>query len=89
MKSDTKQTFSVAQIAERWGTCFNTPLAHIKSGELPAFDISTNRAGRSRYVIRREDLEAFEEGRTVAPPSPKQNRRQEKTQRVPVEEFIR
>lgn len=63
----TKETFTLADIAERWCCCHSTVLAHVRSGRLPAIDISTNPSKRSRYVVRANDLEEFEHRRTVAP----------------------
>ncbi len=71
----TKPTFTLGQIAEHWGCSHGTVLSHVYSGELVAIDISTNPAGRSRYIVRAEDLEEFERRRTTLPVQAKAKRR--------------
>ncbi len=52
------------------------PLIVIRSGELPAINIATDRDGkRPRYLIDQRDIEAFENSRAVVPPAPRQKRR--------------
>lgn len=81
-----KQSWMLQQLADRWGCCHSSVLTLVNKGELRALDISTNPSKRSRYIVLHEDLEAFEEARTVAPPerpAPKRRR-----VRVPAGETI-
>jgi len=48
-------------------------LAWIRSGRLPAIDVSDGR--RPRYRIRRADLDDFLQRRAVAPPIPTRRKR--------------
>lgn len=64
----SKHAFTLAEVASRWSCSHSTVLSLVRSGELTAIDISTNPAGRSRYIIRADDLDAFECRRTVAAP---------------------
>lgn len=68
-KTESKEMFTLADIADRWGCSHSTVLAHVASGALRAVDISTNPSARSRYIVRREVLEAFEEARETSPPA--------------------
>jgi len=71
-------TFTVANIAERWNCSHSSVLTLIDLGLLPAIDISTNPATRSRYVVSAEALEAFEAKRTTRPPEPATARRKKR-----------
>ena len=82
-------SFRLADIATRWGCSHSSVLSLVRSGELAAIDISTNPAGRSRYIVPVESLEAFELRRTVAPPSPNTKRRAAVRGRNDVIEFIK
>lgn len=72
---ETKQSYTLADVAQRWGCSHSSVLALVYSGDLAAIDISTNPAGRSRYIVPADALEAFEARRTVTPPSPTPKRR--------------
>lgn len=51
-------------------------LALIRSGEIPAADVSTRPGtGKARWRIRRQDLDAWLEGKRPAPPAAKITRR--------------
>lgn len=56
--------------------------AWIRSGELIAVDVSERRAGRPRWRIRRDDLDAFLGRRQSQPPSPKPIRRRRRPDHV-------
>ena len=75
IKSNSPQSYSLADIATRWRCSHSTVLAHVRAGELHAIDISTNPAGRSRYVVSEESLAEFESRRTVKPPAAPAKRR--------------
>jgi len=83
----SKKSFTLAEVATRWSCSHSTALAHVRSGELHAIDISTKPEGRSHYIVPAESLEAFESRRTVAAPSPPAKRRA-KIKRRDVIEFI-
>ena len=70
-----KSAYSLADVAARWGCCHSHVLSLVRSGELAAIDISTNPAGRARYIVTDDALDAFEQRRTVAPPAPAPKRR--------------
>lgn len=75
--AETKQTWTLAEIADRWGCSHSTVLSHVYSGDLRGIDISTNPARRSRYIVPADALEAFEEARETPPPktpAPKRKR---------------
>ena len=64
------------QLGKMWGVSPDKILAFIRSGELRAIDVSSNRGSpRPRYLIDRADIEAFETARTVVPPAPRARRR--------------
>ena len=67
--------YTLADVAARWNCSHSSVLALVYSGDLAAIDISTNPAGRSRYIVPSDSLEDFENRRTVAPPAPKSKRR--------------
>ena len=85
--ANDRQTYSLAEVAERWGCSHSSVLALVYSGDLSAIDISTNPAGRSRYIVPADALHEFEQRRTVAPPSAPPKRRV-KVHRGDVIEFI-
>lgn len=63
-------------LARRWGVSPSKILAWIRSGELPAINAATNRAGRPRYLIDIADLVIFENRRSAAPtPTPRRRRK--------------
>lgn len=84
-----KQTYSLAEIAERWGCSHGTVLSHVRSGSLRAIDISTRPSGRSRYIVRTEDLEEFEQRRVVSTAPVSTKRKRVKIRRSDVIEFIK
>ena len=67
------------QYAARLGVAEEKVIAWIKSGELRAFDASTTRGGRPRYLIDESDIEAFEMARQVTPPTPTTRRKKPAT----------
>jgi len=60
-----KDFYTLQEIAERWGCSHSTVLTHVYDGTLRAVDISTNPGRRSRYIVAREAVEAFEESRVM------------------------
>lgn len=85
----TPQTYALAEIAARWNCSHSTVLALVRSGQLPAIDISTAPTRRSHYIVRGEDLQAFEALRTVRPvTAPAARRRRTKVRPSEVIEFI-
>ena len=74
--ADLRQKMSPPKLAKQWGVSPDKIIAFIKSGELPAIDVSTNRGSpRPRFLIDIADVEAFEMSRAVIPPAPKTKRR--------------
>lgn len=64
------------QIAKEWGIRVATVLAWIRSGELPAIDVSAKPGvSKPRFLVDRAELEAFERRRSVRPPQQKRRRR--------------
>ena len=63
------------QLAKRYGVDPTKILHWIKTGELRAINLATDRNGRPRYRIAPADLAAFEVSRAVQPPAPRLRRR--------------
>lgn len=61
---------SVPHLAKEWGVSTSKINAFIKAGELRAINVATRRDQRPRYLIDREDIEAFERSRQVQPTDP-------------------
>ena len=70
-----KPSYTLAQVAERWGISLSSVLMLVYSGDLPAIDVATKPAKRSRYIVLAEDLAEFELKRRSPPPEPKPERR--------------
>jgi hypothetical protein len=62
------------QLAAEYGIDVKKVLAWIKTGELPAINVATDRNGRPRYAIDVADIAIFEASRS-ATPQPKITRR--------------
>ena len=62
-----KKTLSVPAAACELSVSPGKIKGWIKSGELVALNLASNRYGRPRYAIRRGDLEEFLRGRRVVP----------------------
>ena len=58
---------SVPYLAKEWGVSTAKITAFIKTGELRAMNVATSREQRPRYLIDRDDIEAFELARQVVP----------------------
>ncbi|MHB9077031.1 MAG: hypothetical protein ACYC3X_06000 [Pirellulaceae bacterium] len=84
----TKQTYTLAEIAARWGCCHSSVLMLVYSGDLRAIDISTNPKGKSRYIVPAEALEAFEAARATPPPEKPLKRKRVKVRSGEVIEFF-
>ncbi len=74
MSNHTRKKVTVPRYAEECGVSPDKILAFIRSGELRAINFATKRGGRPRYLIDRDDIEAFEASRAVIP-APKATRR--------------
>ncbi len=71
-------TFTVAEIAERFGVSPETVAGWIRAGELKAVNVSRSRTSKKpRWRITAEGLAAFETSRsaTPEPPAPKRARK--------------
>jgi hypothetical protein len=62
-------------LAKRYGCDVKKIRTWIESGELRAFDASTKRDKKPRYLIDETDVQVFELSRQVQPPPPRVNRR--------------
>ncbi|WP_144996389.1 MerR family transcriptional regulator [Polystyrenella longa] len=70
-----REVMTPPQLAQRWGVKPFKVLGWIRSGELPAMDISTNRGvGRPRFKVLMTDVLAFEQRRKVQTPIKPQRR---------------
>lgn len=79
--------FSPSDIARSRGINVSKPLGWIKSGELKAVNVATNRNGRlPRWRIAPADLEAFDAAR-AAVPRPAPTRRKQRARGHVVEFF--
>ena len=63
------------QLAAQWGIDVAKILTWIRSGELRAINVATDRNGRARYAIDVADIAIFEASRAVQPPAPRIRRR--------------
>ncbi len=65
-----RSTLTPPKLARYWAVSADKVLALIKSGELEAFNVATNRFGRPRYRISQDAIAAFEKRRAAnqAPP---------------------
>jgi hypothetical protein len=88
MPTSTKEHYTLAEIAERWGVSHGTVLTHVYTGDLRALDISTSPKGRSRFIVRTEDLLAFEAARETPPAEPPPKRKRVKVRQGEVIEFF-
>ena len=70
-----KTKLTPPELAKSWGIDVAKVLHWIKAGELRAINAATDRNGRSRYLIDVIDVQVFEAGRTVQPPTPRIRRR--------------
>lgn len=69
-------TFTVRDLCDRYSVTCNTILAWIRSGELRAVNVGRRiGAGKPRWRITQEALEAFELLRTPSPALPRTRRR--------------
>lgn len=62
-------------VAERLDVRVHSVLTWIRSGELPASDVSTTRGGRPSWRIAESDLQTFLESRSQTHPTKQQHRR--------------
>jgi len=69
-------TLSVRDLCERYGVSAHTVLSWIRSGELRAVNVGRRPGARKpRWRISAQALEAFEQLRTPAPPTPRARRK--------------
>lgn len=61
----TKKTYSLSEIAKRWGCSDSVVLTLVYRGDLRAIDISTNQKRQSRYIVAEEEVLRFEASRTT------------------------
>ena len=71
-------TFTVKQVAERYGVGGHTVLGWIRSGQLRAINVGRSPgAKKPRWRVTQEALETFELIRTHSPPPPRTRRRRQ------------
>ena len=70
-----KTKLSPPELAKQWGIDPAKIVHWIKTGELHAINIATDRTGRPRYAIDVADVQVFEAARAVQPPAPRIRRR--------------
>jgi excisionase family DNA binding protein len=76
-------TFTIAQVAEKYGVNASTVLSWIKSGDLPAINVGRSIAKKKpRWRVTASALEQFEQLRTATPPPPPAPRRTRKKPNV-------
>ena len=63
------------EMARQWGIGVDKVLAWIRSGELRAINVASQREGRPRYLIDLADIAVFEAARSVAASTPVARRR--------------
>jgi excisionase family DNA binding protein len=69
-------TYSVHDLAERYGVGEHTILAWIKQGELRAINVGRNLDSKKpRWRVTQQALEAFEQSRAASLPLPRTRRR--------------
>jgi len=73
--SDLAPLRTVKQVAELLRIRQHGVLTLIRSGELPAADVSLHAGGKPRWRISADDLEAFVARRTRRPEPPRRRRR--------------
>ena len=73
-----QMTYGVKDVTKRFGVGEHTVLAWIRSGELPAINVSRRLGGKPRWRITVESLQAFETLRSATPVKPHTRRRREK-----------
>ena len=81
------RTLTVKEAAGRFGVTQHTVLSWIRSGELPAIDVSRKRGGRPSWRITPDALARFERART-AMPAPEPIRKQRKCAAVKDPGFV-
>jgi excisionase family DNA binding protein len=59
----SEEWLSPQQIADELGMHINTIYRIIQSGQLPVYDLTVGRKGKTYYRIKRSDLEGWLEGR--------------------------
>jgi excisionase family DNA binding protein len=77
-------SFSVRQVAERYGVSVHTVLAWItKTGELRAVNVGRSPAGKKpRWRVTEQALAAFEARRTPTPTAPRARRQRRATRDI-------
>jgi len=67
---------TVAEVAKRYRVSPDKVRGWLRRGELAAINTSSKPGGKPRFVVTREALERFEQGRSAAdPPKPQRRRR--------------
>lgn len=79
-------TYSPGQLATNLGITVDKVLNWIRTGQIDAIDVSTDRQGRPRYRIDAEAIAKFKAARSPAPP-PKSKRRKKKSLEGVIEFF--
>ena len=77
-----RQRFHRGQLAKNLGITVDKVLGWIRSGQIDAIDVSTDRQGRPRYRIDADAIAKFKTARNPAPPPKSNRRKQHKTDDV-------
>jgi hypothetical protein len=75
MIAPSRKKLTPPQLAALWGIDVQKVLHWVKTGELKAINLATDRNGRARYAIDVADIAIFEASRSVQPPPPRVRRR--------------
>jgi excisionase family DNA binding protein len=76
VQHDNRTSLTPKDVADLYQVDLDKVYEWIKTGILPAVDVSTKPGSRKRrYAIRRQDLDAFDAKRLVKPPAAKPQRR--------------
>jgi excisionase family DNA binding protein len=85
----SSEYLTLAEVAKRLRISHSSALTLVRSGQLPATDVSTHSAGRRRYIVLASDLDEWLRSRAVRPPAAANRRRRRVARPVNVVDFIR
>jgi hypothetical protein len=73
-----RRTLTPPELAASWGISADQVLRLIHAGALPAFNVAAPSSTRPKYLIRLQDVEAFEMAKRVGGPAPARKARRQK-----------
>jgi hypothetical protein len=84
----TRNTITAKALADEWCCGLNKVHFFIRSKQLRALNLARDPNGRPRYVIKRDDIEAFERAREVGTSTetqrPRQRRRRKDSEYIEI-----